>query len=92
MLFDWDEAKSERTLHERGFDFEFVAHVFDRETEEFVDTRKDYGEVRIIAFGRIEAELYGVVYTQRGDIRWIISAFRCRHRELERWKRRAAEG
>ena len=91
MLFDWDEAKSERTLRERGFDFEFAAHVFDGEIEEFVDERQDYGEERIIAFGTVAGEMMAVVYTRRDDVRWIISAFRCRRRELERWKRRAAE-
>ena len=90
MLFDWDEAKSDRNLRERGFDFEFAAHVFDGDTEEFADDRADYGETRIIVFGRIEGEMFAVVYTQRGDVRWIISAFRCRPREVERWKRRAA--
>lgn len=90
MLFDWDEGKSERNLRERGFDFEFAAHVFDGGTEEFVDGREAYGEDRIIAFGRVEGEMYAVVYTQRGNVQWIISAFRCRPRELERWKRRAA--
>lgn len=89
MLFDWDRDKSERNLRESGFDFEFAAHIVDDETEEFVDQRGDYGEERVIAFGRIEAETYAVVYTQRGAVRWIISAFRCRPRELERWKRRA---
>lgn len=90
MLFDWDEGKSESTLRERGFDFEFAAHVFAGDTEEFVDARQDYGEERVIAFGHVEGEMIAVVYTQRGDVRWIISAFRCRQREVERWKRRAA--
>jgi uncharacterized protein len=90
MLFDWDDAKSERNLRERGFDFEYVAHVFNGETEEFVDGREDYGEVRVIAFGVIEGKTYAVVYTQRGEVRWIISAFRCKAKELRRWKKRAA--
>lgn len=90
MLFDWDDDKSDWTLRERGFDFEFAGHVFDGETEEFIDERENYGEVRVIAFGYIEGKLYAVVYTQRGDVRWIISAFRCKVKELRKWKRRAA--
>ena len=89
MLFDWNDEKSDRNLRCRGFDFEFAGHVFDGETEEFIDDREDYGEVRVIAFGRIEGRLYAVVYTQRGDVRWIISAFRCKPKELRRWKKRA---
>ena len=90
MLFDWDDGKSDRNLRERGFDFEYAAHVFDGPTEEFFDEREDYGEERMIAFGYIESRFYAVVYTQRDDVRWIISAFRCKARELRRWKKRAA--
>lgn len=90
MLFIWDEGKSERNLRERGFDFEFAAHMFDGETEEFADEREDYGEERIIAFGFIAGRRLAVVYTQREDVRWIISAFPCRERELKRCQRRAA--
>jgi uncharacterized DUF497 family protein len=90
MMFDWDDDKSERNLRCRGFDFEYAGHVFDGKTEEFVDGREDYGETRVIAFGHIEGRLYAVVYTQRGETRWIISAFRCKPKELRRWKRRAA--
>ena len=57
MLFNWRNEKSDRCQRERGFDFEFAAHIFDGETEEFVDERTDYGETRITAFGRIEGLL-----------------------------------
>ena len=90
MLFDWDESKSERNLQERGFDFEFAGHIFDGETKEFIDGRHDYGEIRTIAFGYIEGKMFAVVYTQRGEVRWIISAFRCTTKELRRWKKRVA--
>ena len=29
MRFEWDEAKSELNLQDRGFDFEFASLVFD---------------------------------------------------------------
>ncbi len=41
MLFDWDDEKSDKNLRCRGFDFEYAAHVFDGETEEFIDARDD---------------------------------------------------
>jgi uncharacterized DUF497 family protein len=28
MLFEWDEAKSRRTLSERGFGFDYAAQIF----------------------------------------------------------------
>ena len=91
MDFDWHDEKSERCFEERQFDFEYVARLFENEVIEFVDDREDYGETRVIAFGTIEGVMYAVVYTDRGDVRWIISAFHCRQKELDRWTRRAAE-
>jgi uncharacterized DUF497 family protein len=38
-------------LRERGFDFEFATQVFDGPTLERVDTRRDYGERRVVAVG-----------------------------------------
>lgn len=88
MEFDWDDAKSDRTLQERGFDFAFASRLFEGQVEEFIDERTDYGEARIIAFGTIDGLAYAVVYTMRDETRWIISAFRVRSKELERWKGR----
>lgn len=46
------------------------------------DLRRDYGEQRMRPFVHGEGRPYVVVYTMRGDVRWIIS-FR-RPRETER--------
>jgi len=51
MRVTYDPEKRERTLRERGLDFEDAAHVFSGMTLEVEDTRKDYGEERIICFG-----------------------------------------
>ena len=45
MLFEWDEAKSQRNLNERGFGFEYAARVFLGPTLERPDNRREYGEV-----------------------------------------------
>ena len=52
MLFEWDEAKSRRTLDERGFGFEYAARIFLAPTLERPDDRREYGEVRIQASRR----------------------------------------
>lgn len=44
MRFEWDEAKSDANLAERGFDFAFASLAFDRPTLEVEDRRKDYGD------------------------------------------------
>ncbi len=74
MVFEWDEAKSRRTLDERGFGFEYAARIFLAPTLERPDDRREYGEVRIQAIGRVGDDILFVVYTDRGDIRhiWLI--------------------
>src|SRR5260370_19481073 len=45
--FEWDEAKSRRSLRERGFDFEFAVRIFEGDLLEHEDRRRDYGERRL---------------------------------------------
>ena len=59
MLFEWDEAKSQRNLNERGFGFEYAARVF--LGPERPDNRREYGEVRIEAIGRVIDDILFVV-------------------------------
>jgi uncharacterized DUF497 family protein len=66
MLFEWDEAKSQRNLNERGFGFEYAARIFLNPTLERLDNRREYGEVRIQAIGRVMDDILFVVYTDRG--------------------------
>jgi uncharacterized DUF497 family protein len=88
VRFGWDARKSTRNLRERGFDFEFATQIFEGATLERVDTRRDYGEQRVIAVGEAQGILLTVVYTDRaeggGDVeRRIISARVSNRRERE---------
>ena len=92
MRFNWDAPKSSRNLRERGFDFEFATQIFDAPTLERVDSRRDYGERRIIALGKAQDIALTVVYTDRaeggGEIdRRIISARKSSRREREAYKK-----
>ena len=40
---------------------------FANEIIERIDDREDYGELRFIALGRVEMEIYRVAYTWRGE-------------------------
>jgi len=84
VRFKWDGHKSERNLQDRGFDFEFATQIFDGHTLEREDTRRDYGERRVIAIGMAQDIALTVVYTDRAEaggevVRRIISA-RVSHR------------
>ena len=68
MRFRWDDPKSERNLQDRGFDFEFATQIFDGSTLEREDTRRDYGERRVIAVGMAQDIALTVVYTDRAEV------------------------
>jgi uncharacterized DUF497 family protein len=86
MLFEWDEAKSQRNLNERGFGFEYAARIFSGSTLEKPHNRCEYGEVRIQAIGRVIDDIVFVVYTDRGDARHIISARLASRKERRLWQ------
>lgn len=88
MEFEWDEAKSDRTLRARQFDFEFASQIFLGTTLEWADTRRLYGEDRIRALGEVNGRLLHVVYTMRGDTYRIISARPANRKERLRWQSR----
>jgi uncharacterized protein len=77
----WDKAKRNAALTERGLDFADAAHVFASVTHEFQDTRREYGEVRMICFGFLAARLVVVGYVQRGASRHVFSMRKANERE-----------
>ncbi len=92
MRFIWDARKSDRNLAERGFDFEFATQIFDRQTLERPDTRREYGERRMIALGLAQGIPLTVVYTDRAEAggavsRRIISARKSDRREREAYRK-----
>ena len=85
MLFEWDDAKSGRTLSERGFGFD-AARIFLGPTLEKEDARRGYGEIRIQAIGQVGDDVLFVVYTDRGATRPIISAPLASRKERRSWR------
>ena len=86
MLFEWDEAKSRRTVSERGFGFDYAARIFRGPTLEKQDDRRDYGETRMQAIGQAGDDVLFVAYTDRGDVRHIISARLASRKERISWR------
>ena len=92
MRFTWDARKSDRNFRDRGFDFEFATQIFDSPRLERADTRRDYGERRVIALGMAHDILLTVVYTDRAEAdgevnRRIISARKGNRRERETYEK-----
>ena len=85
MEFDWHDAKHERNRRERGFGFDFAALVFAGRVLIQTDTRHDYGEIRVKAIGEAAGRVLVVIYTDRADVRWIISARSANRKERAQW-------
>lgn len=86
MDFVWDQAKSERNRWERRLPFELAIELFRGSVIEQVDNRRDYGEKRVKAIGRAEGRTLACIYTDRGDIRRIISLRDASRRERDGYR------
>ena len=86
MDIEFDPAKNERNIRERGLSFETVAD-FDFETTLIIrDDRRGYGEVRMRALGYLEDRLHVLVFTIRGEKLRVIS-LRANAREVVNYEK-----
>lgn len=83
MTMAYDPAKREKTFQDRGLDFEDARHVFSGPTFEFEDTRKDYGERRVICYGVLEGRLVVIGYVARGASRHVSSMRKANEGKIE---------
>jgi uncharacterized DUF497 family protein len=58
--------------------------VFAGVTFELEDTRRDYGEQRILCYGHLQGRLVVVGYVQRGSVRHVFSMRKANAREKAR--------
>ena len=77
-------AKRAKTLAERGLDFADAALIFAGVTVEIEDTRRNYGEKRIICYGLLAGRIVVVGYTPRGADRHVFSMRKANEREKAR--------
>ena len=81
MRVEFDQAKRDVTLAERGLDFADAFNVFEGRSITFEDERRAYGESRFITIGELGERMVVIVWTPRGDSRRIISMRRANERE-----------
>ena len=88
LEFEWDEEKARTDLAKHRVSFLTAAEIFANEILERIDDREDYGEVRFIALGTVDTEVYPVVFAWRSEnlIR-IISAQKASRDEREIYHR-----
>ena len=81
MEIEFDLAKRAATLQIRGLDMARAPDVFAGATLTVEDNRKDYGEPRYITIGFLANRMVILAWTQRGNIRRIISMRKANERE-----------
>lgn len=96
MSVDWDPARSDRNLVQRGFDFDFATQVFLATYVEFDDTRQDCGERRVVALGLEDDIPLTVVFTDRvasdgAAVRRVISARLSQRKERRQYAEAIAQ-
>jgi uncharacterized protein len=84
MRISFNPLKREKAMADRGLDFADAALVFEGVTVEIEDTRKEYGEVRIICYGMLAGRMVVVGYTPRGAERHVFSMRKANEREQAR--------
>jgi uncharacterized DUF497 family protein len=73
MKLEFDPNKSDANIRLRGLPFDLVEN-FDFDSAQIVeDARRDFGEIRYRAVGRLNHELAVVVFTLRNDAVRVIS-------------------
>lgn len=66
MWIEFDTAKRDKTLLERGLDFARAAEIFSERHFTAEDAREDYSEPRYITVGNLDDRLIVMVWTPRG--------------------------
>jgi uncharacterized DUF497 family protein len=84
MRVTFDRVKRAKTLTERGLDFADAALIFAGVTVEIEDTRRNYGEKRLICYGLLAGRVIVVGYTPRGADRHVFSMRKANEREKAR--------
>tara|TARA_R110000850_G_scaffold69385_2_gene154114 strand:+ start:1408 stop:1683 length:276 start_codon:yes stop_codon:yes gene_type:complete len=85
--FEWDETKRAEIYKKHGVDLLEAALIFENDVLEKEDTRRDYGEKRMIALGIADGEVYIVVYTMRDNVHRLITAWKGGQDDREKYEK-----
>ncbi len=82
-ILEWDENKNTANIKSHDIDFRDAWIIFESPILRKIDTRKDYGEERWIALGKLRHITVAVVYTCRNEKIRVISIRRANRYERE---------
>lgn len=89
MQATWNESKRRANLEKHRIDFEQVYHFEYTSCLVRADTRFDYGEVRLVAFGLIRGWLRVLVFTVEHRNLHVISLRKANSKEFDTYEREA---
>jgi len=84
VKLDWDEAKRQRTLAERGLDFADVALIDWERAITLEDIRQPYSETRFITYAPIRDRLCVIAWCYRDTALRVISMRKANRRETRK--------
>lgn len=93
MSYEWDPGKEQSNIAKHGVSFAYACRIFEGPIVSVEDDRFDYGEMRRISIGQVDAVvMLTVVHTDRtGRVR-IISARAASRKERLRYERAIRQG
>ena len=85
MKIEFDAEKDQINKSKHGLSLVFAVELDWENALVWVDTRREYGEARIIALAPSTGILYYVAYVDRAGVRRIISLRRANRREVKHY-------
>jgi uncharacterized DUF497 family protein len=87
MKYIFDPFKDEINVDKHGLSLREAKYLEWDEALLWVDTRKDYGEVRQVALVPMKNRLFCIVYIETNANRRIISLRKANNREIDRYEK-----
>ncbi len=85
MLIDFDTVKDDANRLKHGVSLSLAAELEWDTLQSMADTRRNYGEARMVGYVIAGSRLYCVVYVDRNPVRRIISLRKANTREVIRY-------
>ncbi|GEO41443.1 hypothetical protein SAE02_55910 [Skermanella aerolata] len=85
MEISFDPNKDATNQQDHHLPLAFGEQVLAGRVFEFLDTRFDYSEERLVCFGYVEGRLHVCVYTARDEVFRVISVRKANEREVKKY-------
>ena len=86
MSFEWNDNKNEANIQRHGIDFHDAHLIFQHPMLVMTDTRKNYGEIRLVGLGILFEIVIVIIFTKRANTIRVISIRRANKNERKVYK------